>query len=167
MNFTQDYFRVGKLLSGPTPTDAGCMKWGLGGFRSNWEGNFQARTTEGEGTSQGGNQEKSLPGRVTVSANTLVPGSGRRERGVSGVGRWLGAMGKNFNIISAVMKTHWNFQQGTGMSWLTWCVENSSRKMKMEKERVDKWLWGSIIQWEMMEVRGGDGEMKGSDDASS
>lgn len=84
------------------------MKWGLGGFRSNWEGNFQARTAEGEGASQGeGNQKKSLPGRVTVSANTLVPGSGRRrERGVSGVGRWSRAMGKNFNIISAVMKTH-------------------------------------------------------------
>ena len=41
VNFTQDSFRVPKLLSGPTPTDTGSMSWKWGGFRPNWKGTFK------------------------------------------------------------------------------------------------------------------------------
>ena len=41
VKFTQDSFRVWKLLSGPTPTDTRSMRWTWGGFRPNWKGTFK------------------------------------------------------------------------------------------------------------------------------
>ena len=41
VKFTQDSFRVWKLLSGPTPTDTHSMRWTWGGFRPNWKGTFK------------------------------------------------------------------------------------------------------------------------------